>query len=526
MLGVGLAPQKQRRTDDPLRPFLSPSGGQKVAVAPAPDGGLTIWSEIGKGRAVGLSLDHTDPSSRLSWRETLLAHLRRIYPVGTFSLSGSWSQLQSSGSGLSGSYTGNRAVSSSSLGAAVEVTVARDKPYDLWVIYTGRTSGGFAKVEIDGGQEAVDLLDDPAGLGFKAFSTYAPADLTRRQVKKVASGLTGAHQVRISNAGAATPGGNALLVEAVAISAELGDEGFLPPVWQPNSAYVMGDEVRFGGRYYSARATGQSGVTGPTHSSGIASDGALDWRADFRPTYPHFVAIDYASEREYALRYAYAGATSEIGGQTHGGETLAATALRMDGVPLNLSLNPDSFASGNVLQIDETLMWKHENGTSVAAATLQRTVTAGAIHHAVEATVVNGPLSCEWLYVGLAPVVHWDGESASQVAQTVHLADSSIVDFDDYVGVTPSAVTLTHAGRLGYQINHDGDTVLYGMEADCRLPDLQNYVATTARVLPNIDGRTAAGSLDWTAKSYLQVAAPPMLEIGDRLAFQSRHVFG
>ena len=46
------------------------------------------------------------------------------------------------GSGFAASYTGNRAISTGSTGASATVQVGRDAPYDMWINYTGRTSGG------------------------------------------------------------------------------------------------------------------------------------------------------------------------------------------------------------------------------------------------------------------------------------------------------------------------------------------------------------------------------------------------
>ena len=307
MLGFSLSPVTAHSAPDRLAPFFAKSGGQSVALAQAAGGSLSVWSELGDGHAAWMTLDNTDPTSRYSWRETLLTKLRNVYPVGALTLSGSWSQLQSSGSGLAQSYTGNRGISTGSGAATAMVTVDRVEPYDVWVHYTGRTSGGYVRVEIDGAQTLVNEIDDPAGLGYKAFSSYASVDLQRRQVIRVASGLTGLHDVSLSFGGVASPGGAAILLEAVSITANLTDARIMPALWQPSTSYTMGDEVQWDGTFYSARATGLSGAASPSHTSGVASDGALDWRADNRPTYPEFVAIDYASEREYAARLDVAG---------------------------------------------------------------------------------------------------------------------------------------------------------------------------------------------------------------------------
>ncbi|MEM8537374.1 MAG: hypothetical protein AAGF56_05880, partial [Pseudomonadota bacterium] len=201
MIGLALTPGQANAgplSVDPFAVYFASGGGQNVAIADGLDGGLNIWTEISPTHAACMRLDNDDPTQRFSWRETLIAELRNVFPVGALTLSGSWNQLQSSGSGLAGSYTGNRAISTGSVSATASVTVSRAKTYDVWVHYTGRTSGGYIRVDIDGGQALVNEIDDPAGLGFKAFSSYSPTDLQRRQSVKVASGLSGVHNVTVS----------------------------------------------------------------------------------------------------------------------------------------------------------------------------------------------------------------------------------------------------------------------------------------------------------------------------------------
>ncbi|WP_234417112.1 hypothetical protein [Loktanella sp. Alg231-35] len=393
MIGLELSPGHNfgvRADVAPLGAFFGAGGGQHVAVAAGADNGLTLWTEVDQNHAACLRLDNDDPATRYSWRETLIAELRNVYAVGEMALTGSWSQLQSSGSGIAGSYTGNRAVSTSSLTAKASVTVDRAAPYDVWVHYTGRTNGAYLRVDIDGGQTLVNEVGDPDGLGFKAFATYNASDLTRRQSVKVASGLTGSHLVEVSVGGVASPGGNAIMLEAIAISGDLSDPRVLPPLWSPSTSYAMGDEVQWGGVFYAARANGISGSIAPTHGGGIASDGALDWRADNRPTYPAFVAIDYASEREYALRFAVGGVSTELGGQTHGNEGLVARNIMLDGAPWAPVTTGNGLSVGAQLTLTEDLNWQTQAGALLGSCQLVRSVTPGSVRHDV-AVAATGP---------------------------------------------------------------------------------------------------------------------------------------
>ena len=520
-VGPGRVPQPR-----PLASFFAHGGGQSVALAPGMNGGLTIWTEIGPHHAACLSLDQPDPGTRLSWRETQLAALRNVYPIGAMTLTGSWSQLQTSGSGRLASYTGNRAISTGSTGASAIVQVDRVRPYDLWINYTGRTSGGYVKVEIDGAQDLVTEINDPAGLGFKAFSSYAATDLTRRQTIKVASGLTGAHEVKVTFGGVANPGGGAIMVEAVTITGSLSDPNILPPMWRPNTPYQMGDEVNFRGMYYAARATGTSGTEGPSHLSGVASDGTLDWRADNRPTYPEFAMIDYASEREYAAQLIVGGDVIEVGGQTHGHDVLLSQAITVDGVPWEPETTGNGLTVGEQIAMVETTNWQTGDGVQLATCQTSRNIAPGTVNHTMQLQVTAASFDVTWLYAGMLPFLRWEGEAAIAVVDALTGEDGSVVTISDYAGQADNQVDFPMSNLLGLSGAVPEISFVYGLEAGA-LPVAGNRLdGFDAFVLPNIDGRVEGGAADWSAKAYIR--AHPQVgatwEVGDIASFYNRHV--
>ena len=528
MIGFEITPGNAGRppAQPPLATFFRAGSGADVAIGAGVNGGLALWSEVGADHAACMRLDNDNAATRYSWRETLIAELRNVYPVHDMTLTGAWGQLQSSGSGLSGSYTGNRAVSTTSTTAAASVTVDRSNPYDVWVHYTARTNGGYMRVDIDGAQTLVNEIGDPASLGFKAVPTYAVSDMQRRQTVKIASDLTGTHDITVSLGGVATPGGNAIIVEAVSITGGLADPRILPPLWQPLTQYAMGDEVQMGGTFYAARANGVSGTTAPAHQNGIASDGALDWRADNRPTYPSFVAIDYASEREYALRFSHSGGVTEVGGQTHGNEVLVDRTILADGTVWTPSTTGNGLTVAREITLAETTNWQTETGKDVATCTLNRRLTAGTMWHDVTAAAIGASVALEWLYVGMLPLVHWDGETGTTVVAQVHSADATEVVLADYAGGTPANIDFPATCRVGLSGAAHGNSLSYGLDAG-PLPLAGNLLSDTDAFLrPNLEARSASGNLDWTAKVYV-AAAPfidPVFEDGDILAFFSRHV--
>ena len=525
MIGLELSPAYTSAAPppQPLASFFAPGDGQYVALCAAPAGALTIWTEIGANFAAAMRLDANDAGNRYSWRETLVMELRNVYPIADLALTGSWSQLQSSGSGLQGSYTGNRAISTSSMVSTATVSVDRAAPYDLWVYYTGRTGGAYCRVDIDGAQSVVNEIDDPADLGFKAFTTSTSSDLARRQAVKVASGLSGSHMITITNGGAASPGGTTLMIEAVGISGSLNDPRILPPSWAASTSYTMGDEVQHGGVYYTARATGTSGLTAPAHTGGIASDGALAWRADNRPTYPKFVAIDYASEREYAAELSVAGNLTTLGGQTHGNESLISHSVLLDGASWIPAQGINGLSIGTAVSIAENTTWRRAEGGDIGECQLQRQITPGEIRHEVTVIGTGATVDFSWVYAGMVPLVRWDGENESFVFDQVDAVGQAATILNDFAGVTPANIDFASVSRIGISGNIYETPIAYGHEAGAS-PVSGNVLNEFDTILrPNINASTASGGLDWIAKAYVNTGAF-QFGAGDVLGFYSRHV--
>ncbi|WP_342076460.1 hypothetical protein [Yoonia sp. SS1-5] len=529
MIGFELSPGWGQRIQSeiiPLAAFFPPATGQSVAVSERRNGGINLWTELAPNYAACMRLDNDNAATRLSWRETLVMELRNIYPVGDLTLTGNWVQLQTSGVGFNGSYTGNRAVSTSSTSPTASVTVDRSAPYDLWIYFTARTSGAFARVDIDGSQALVDAIDDPAGLGFKAFSTYSAADLQRRQAVKVATGLTGSHTVTISNGGGATPGGTTLMLEAVGISGSLEDPRILPPAWQPNTDYAMGDEVQYQGIYYAARATGTSGTEAPTHTGGIDTDGALDWRADNRPTYPQFVCIDYASEREYAVSFTESGPSIEVGGQTHGNEDLQSRTILVDDSPWAPAPAGAGLSVGANITITEQTVWQAGAAGDAANCTLVRRITPGAVQHEVNVVGIGPTLAFDWCYLGMAPFVPWDGESRSLVADSLQPAQGATVTLADYESVSNASIDFDDVSRIGITATVGDASLRYGHEAGLLAGPNNRVNQLDTFLRPNLNATAAGSGLDWLAKAYIVGSADGGLTLtsGDALRFFSRHV--
>ncbi|MBT0957782.1 hypothetical protein IV417_10305 [Alphaproteobacteria bacterium KMM 3653] len=487
----------------PLAAYFRPGSGTRVGLQAASEGALHVWTEVADGLALCCRYDADDPTSRYSWRETRAVPLRKVYPVADLTLTGSWGQLQSSGSGLLESYTGNRAISASSTAASASVTVDRAAPYDLFIIYTGRTSGGFARVDIDGAQTLVNEIGDPADLGFKAFSTYHSTNLTRRLVMRVASGLTGSHTITVTPGGSASPGGNTVQLEAVAITGGLDDSRIQPPFWEPEITYAAGQEVQHNGIFYAARSNGPSGTAPPTHGNGIASDGAMEWRADVRSTYHDFSTLDYASEREYAARIEVGGQTVEYGGQTHGGEALQSRSITLDGAPWTPATTGTGITAGAAIDMTETSQWGHPTAGALADCTLTRRILPGQIYQDVTITPLQTLPTPEWFYPAMLPFVRWDGETKSDVL--IHLHDgNSVIDLDTYAGQSAPDVTLSSPKSLGLDVTAPVGGFAWGFACGFGTDPVNGLKSVTGFLRPNIGGQSSGTGSDWQVKGYVR----------------------
>ena len=101
--------------------------------------------------------------------------------------------------------------------------------------------------------------------------------------------------------------------------------------WVGNQAYTSGDQVFVEGNLYTAAATGTSGTTAPTHTTGTVSDGGLNWT--------------YAGEAAKAVATNYDGTVSEVTITNTG-----ATATEMPTFSVSLPTSP--YVAGTQLQVE------------------------------------------------------------------------------------------------------------------------------------------------------------------------------
>jgi hypothetical protein len=120
----------------------------------------------------------------------------------------------------------------------------------------------------------------------------------------------------------------------------------------------------------------------------------------------------------------------------------------------------------------------------------------------------------------MLPMVHWDGETATTVIDTVAHSAGAPVMLGDYAGVSPPNIPFADFTRLGLSGSILGSMIRYGHQAGA-LGLMGNEVTDFAAFLrPNLDARTASGSLDWVAKAYVAT------DLGDGLSLAADCVVG
>lgn len=495
-------------------------------------GSYALYSHLGGAQYARCRLDN-DGTNRLSWRSTSIIQMHDIAIASALTVSGAHTlSLYSSTTGFSAAYVGNRAIRLQGADAYAEGEVTGFG--DLYICCTFRNSAGHIRVDIDGDQSLVNELSD-LGNGYKAIDTYDSSSLLRRQIVRAASGLPqGTYTVRCTRAGAKNESSSGLdvYVEAIAITSTMTNARWQPPAWQTGVAVAVGDEVQNAGYFYRATTAGTTGATAPTHTSGNASDGNVNWQSWSESTYLIIASdVDYASEREYAMFADIGGTTSGIGGQTHGNEAVTARTILVDGVALDIdSADYTAVTEGAAISISETLQISHDSDATLASATLNRTYTPGAATHNLTMSITTTSVDIGWLYPAMLPIVRYDGSAGEDVFDTVRYGDSEIT-LGDYVSQNDPSVDIgaaLSAAAIG-KCHSRGRNLMWAVRTTAASVNNYQNNGAAASVAANVNNESGTGGTDWQVKLYFAraiAASPEAFMDGAVLALSSTHVIG
>ena len=304
-----------------------------------------------------------------NWQGTYFKQVLGYIPArstGTHVYTGSWATDTASTaleSQSSTAYLDGRAQQSITQGDYVEITYSGGG--DIFVIFTGRNSGDFVNVLLNGSQDFLTLPRDGSGNAY--FDSYTSVDLQHRQVVQIASGVPdGNHTIRLTNSTNKNPASTGGRYVHNALSFLGKDTGpWLPstdaPKWASGQTVLKSQVRKWLGNYYYAAADGTTGANPPVHTSGSVSDGGVTWvhRAESGYELPSHQFQAAGSQLEYAYEIKPAGAASkeDVGGRLHGNETQTSASWRAGAAYITLEDN--SWAVGDSIGIKETIDVTH-----------------------------------------------------------------------------------------------------------------------------------------------------------------------
>ena len=123
-------------------------------------------------------------------------------------------------------------------------------------------------------------------------------------------------------------------------------------------------------------------------------------------------------------------------------------------------------------------------------------------------------------------MVHWDGETATTVIDTVAQSGGASVELGNYAGVNPPNIPFADVARLGLSGAILGATLRYGHQAGALGLIGNEVIDFNSFLRPNLDARTATGNLDWVAKAYVAADLDGGLSVLEDtvIGFYNRHV--
>lgn len=480
-------------------------------------GGFSVYSDLG-GYWIKISRYDTGGGTRSSCRGNVLDRAANIYPCNRATGRSGFSTgtLYSYSVGRTTANVNNRADYSDTTGHYLEWSVTGEG--DLYVIYTGRTDCGIAKVTINGASTLVNELEDQGG--YKGFSTITATDLARRSYIKVASGLPAdTYTVRVEVSGDTAATFDRLYIEAVAITQKPHLTATMrPPAWQTGLTVKAGDEfIGSNGYYYAVRADGTTGATEPTHTSGTGSDGTLDYNVWTESSWTFAGrTLDYSSEMEYAATGEIT-ASVEFGGQTHGNETSNAAAITLDGVAkTEAGLSYSSVEWGSQIALTDNLTWVHTDDATAGTMGLYRNITPGKVRIQAALTATTASMDLGWFYTAMKPAIRWDGTWVRAGYAEVKMSNGAGYTLEDYTGGSTD-ITATDITAIGYRGDFDGAAIVSG---------IYNAEPSEGYIRLNLTSAASGSTTTWQTKAYLRRAttvAPETITDGETITWEAEH---
>ncbi len=484
--------------------------------------GVDVWSHLGRNDYMRLHLRKTaTPAARYSCYDRRWTKVFSVYgvcysPWGNPSVS--FGEVNTASTGRAFSHVTGRARQWTTTGGFIEATINVPDGADVWLAYTRRTGGTYARIDINGDPLAANEL--PSTGVFRYLDTYGPVDSTRQQITKIASGLSsGAHTFRITkvaDANGASSSANGITIEALLIDAKVGSANWQPPAFPLGTDVLRGDEFRGSNGYiYSCTDAGTTDASNePTHSSSTAVNGTATFLAFSTSTWGVYGTSEtFPSELELAIEATVDSTKEDFGGQTHGGAAgeaiVAATEWRVDGAVVDVA-GFDQWEITDLsssITLEESIDWVHSKAAELATHTLRREFVHG--KYLVAGTIGwHTTAQVGYAYPAMLPFVRYSGRDRADIVDTVTPAGGDTIVMEDYVSQSNPVVQCgkTYGVKLAGSAYAQKTGEPCVSHALCWPFTVDEYRATAAQAFVQLNREAAdgTGSTDWQAKFYFE----------------------
>ncbi|MBI1620027.1 hypothetical protein [Aquamicrobium zhengzhouense] len=416
-----------------LATFASPATWKKMGVRRNSANSYEIFRPLGGNIWQRYEVGRSGAGIPQNWREDWLTRFlgyQTVDDVG-FTMDGTWTSVNSASASLHVNGRSRQAgwTPASPPSPMPYIEFEWDGDGDLYLLYTGRTSGTYAEVTINGSADLVSLPINAAGKAW--FDSYTPVDNQYKQAVKIASSLArGTYTVRVTPMNERNPAASGATYNFQVNCLAFDGPSFGPwdrrasaKTWASGEAVYLNQERQYNGRWYRATEDGTTGGTPPTHTSGSVSDGGVTWA--YRTADPTASSYGQVRQRlqgpgsqvEYAYNILPEGATTreDVGGAAHGNEVQTAEQWYVDGAPVTMS--DGQWLTGEKIEIREAIDAVHSEinsgNTPIVSTVLRRSFdvkTGVTIWH--DHTFLHDA-SVGWFYSGMRPFVHYNNASGA-----------------------------------------------------------------------------------------------------------------
>ncbi len=389
---------------------------------------------------------------------------------------------------------------------------------DVDLYYVSDTDGGIINIQID-------------SLPIVVLDTYSTTANNYKQIQRISEDLKyGHHAITITNTGTknSLSSGYQCWINAIKITGEdvTPDSGLIKlKDWKALKQVNKYDErTGVNGRVYVAQSTGLSGTTIPSHSSGVESDGSIDWLIIAETSYDanEFLISNYGSEFEYAyeMRINDDLPVYDVGGNLHGNEFLSSDVnVYLDGVKTTIQKN--TYYGAYNIRVEQQI-------TDYANAYASKTDIANVVQNHIfnnEVMVVDHSLETivdfkiGYHYTAMFPFLTYEGglgarktfSKLSSTNRSYNLIDYELNDMNPILGNEKTYIAWADGeafvpkGTGGVPSLERGEgSLLIGLKTNSK--SLNNFNDSTANcgLALNSSNGQYTGYSSWLSKMYFQ----------------------